>query len=62
MSRVIPEDMMRINCDIEEYQNLKDITDYMAAHKSDADADELWQYFQDVINWVQKIFRNTMPI
>ncbi len=24
MSRVIPEDMMRINCDIEEYQNLKD--------------------------------------
>ncbi len=45
-----------------EYQNLKDITDYMAAHKSDADADELWQYFQDVINWVQKIFRNTMPI
>ena len=24
MSRVISEDMMRINCDIEEYQNLKD--------------------------------------
>ncbi len=39
-----------------EYQGLKDITDYMAAHKSDADSDELWQYFQDVINWVQKIF------
>lgn len=28
----------------------------MAAHKSDNDADELWQYFQDVISWVQKIF------
>ena len=39
-----------------EYQGLKDVTDYMAAHKSDPDADELWQYFQDVINWIQKIF------
>ena len=28
----------------------------MALHKSDKDADELWQYFQDVINWVTKIF------
>lgn len=28
----------------------------MAAHKLDNDADELWQYFQDVISWVQKIF------
>lgn len=39
-----------------EYQQLKNITDYMAEHKSDTDADELWQYFQDVINWVMKIF------
>lgn len=39
-----------------EYQGLKNITDYMAAHKSDDNADELWQYFQDVINWVMKIF------
>ncbi len=39
-----------------EAQGLKDITDYMAAHKSDTDADELWQYFQDVIHWVQKTF------
>lgn len=39
-----------------EYQGLEDITDYMAAHKSDSDADELWQYFQDVIRWVEKIF------
>ncbi len=41
-----------------EYQGLNDITDYMAAHKSDQDADELWQYFQDVINWIEKIFPN----
>ncbi len=44
-----------------EYQGLKDITNYMAAHKSDADADELWQYFQDVINWVVKIFPKKYP-
>lgn len=41
---------------ISENQGLKDITGYMAAHKSDEDADELWQYFQDVINWAKKIF------
>lgn len=39
-----------------DYQEIKDITEYMAAHKSDDDADELWQYFQDVIGWVTKIF------
>lgn len=39
-----------------EYQGLKDITEYMSSHKSDADADELWQYFQDAIHWVEKIF------
>lgn len=37
-------------------RGIKDITEYMALHKSDADADELWQYFQDVIHWVEKIF------
>ena len=39
-----------------EYQGIKDITQYMSAHQSDSDADELWQYFQDMINWTQKIF------
>ena len=33
-----------------ELQQIKDITEYMAQHKSDPDADELWQYFQDVIH------------
>jgi hypothetical protein len=41
---------------ISEFQGIRDITEYMAAHKLDNDADELWQYFQDVISWVQKIF------
>ncbi len=44
-----------------EVQGLKDVTEYMAAHKSDPDADELWQYFQDVINWAQKIFAQYYP-
>lgn len=41
---------------ISEFQCIKDITEYIAAHKSDNGADELWQYFQDVISWVLKIF------
>ena len=32
------------------------IDDYMAQHKSDDDADELWQYWQKVINWLQMVF------
>ncbi len=39
-----------------EFQGIKDLTDYMSAHKATSDADELWQYFQDVIHWVEKIF------
>lgn len=39
-----------------ELHGIKEITEYMAQHKPDADADELWQYFQDVFNWVGKIF------
>ncbi|MBR4872208.1 MAG: DUF262 domain-containing protein [Clostridia bacterium] len=38
------------------YQNRNDITEYMSAHQNDNDADELWQYFQDVIHWVEKTF------
>ena len=39
-----------------ELQGLKKVEQYMGMHKSDTDADELWQYFQDVIAWVKKIF------
>jgi len=34
------------------------IEDYMAKHQHDANADELWEYFQNVIVWVRKIFTN----
>ena len=36
---------------------------YMAAHQHDADADELWQYLQAVIDWTKRVFpayRTTM--
>lgn len=32
------------------------IEDYMAEHQHDSSADELWDYFQDVIVWVRKTF------
>ena len=32
------------------------IEDYMSRHQHDAEAQELWQYFQEVIGWVDRIF------
>ena len=34
------------------------IEDYMAKHQHDKDADKLWQYFQDVVEWTRKTFPN----
>jgi hypothetical protein len=36
--------------------NNGDVAGYMAKHQHDANAEELWQYFQDAIAWVRKIF------
>lgn len=33
-----------------------EIKNYMSQHQHDADAQELWQYFQEVIAWVERIF------
>lgn len=44
-----------------EREGLKDISEYMARHKSDTDADELWQYFQNVIHWASMIFPKYYP-
>jgi hypothetical protein len=32
------------------------IEDYMAEHQHDRDAEDLWEYFEDVINWVRVVF------
>lgn len=34
------------------------IEDYMAKHQHDKNADELWNYFQNVIAWVRDVFPN----
>lgn len=34
------------------------IEEYMAKHQHEKNANELWQYFQDVIHWVRKTFPN----
>lgn len=44
-----------------EYEGIKEVTEYMAQHKADADANKLWQYFQDVIHWAEKIFPKYFP-
>lgn len=33
-----------------------DIEDYMSLHQHDADANELWMYFQSVIDWINRLF------
>ena len=36
--------------------NNVEMADYMAKHQHDKNANELWEYFQDVIAWVRKTF------
>ena len=36
--------------------NNGEVADYMAKHQHDANADELWQYFQNAVAWVRKTF------
>ncbi len=38
--------------------NNENIEEYMAKHQHDKDANDLWQYFQNVIHWVRGIFPN----
>lgn len=41
---------------IANYNNLPSIEEYMARHQYDMNADEIWEYFQNVINWVKEKF------
>jgi hypothetical protein len=34
------------------------IEDYMSKHQHDKDVKDLWEYFQEVINWVNSVFTN----
>jgi HNH endonuclease/Protein of unknown function DUF262 len=39
-----------------EWINAGKVEDYMSAHQHDADAQDLWQHFQAVIDWVKRVF------
>ena len=39
-----------------EWQSNSNIEDYMSQHQHDKDASELWQCFQNIINWVEVLF------
>lgn len=39
-----------------ELQGIREVTEYMSIHQRDENADELWQYFQDVIRWIESVF------
>ena len=38
------------------------IENYMSSHQHDVDAQELWQYYQEVVSWIQRIFPNYRKI
>jgi hypothetical protein len=42
------------NSNIEKYEN--NIAKYMSIHQHDLDANELWEYFKNVINWIGLTF------
>lgn len=48
------------NSDVEKYKN--DVSMYMAIHQHDQNANELWLYFQNVINWVKATFVKYRPV
>lgn len=35
-----------------------DITNYMKVHQHDADAQEIWMYWQEIFDWVKRVFPN----
>jgi hypothetical protein len=40
-----------------------DVSKYMAQHRKDKNAEEIWQYFENIISWVRKnftVYRNEM--
>ncbi len=41
-----------------EWINSGDVEGYMAVHQHDADAQELWQHYQAVLDWVKRVFPN----
>ncbi len=45
-----------------EWISNDEVEEYMSVHQHDADAQELWQYYQEVIAWVERVFPNYRKI
>lgn len=43
-------------------QHISEIKEYMSRHKAQADADELWNYWLSVFDWVQTTFPDYNPV
>lgn len=41
---------------ISELQGIGSVDKYMTRHRSDDNAKELWEYYQNVIEWIEKVF------
>lgn len=37
-------------------EGLKSVREYMSAHQQDEDANDLWEYYQKVLNWAKSLF------
>ncbi len=46
---------------IADRDGLVTVEDYMAIHENDPNANQLWLYFQKVIQWVEAVFTNKRP-
>ncbi len=44
-----------------EWINNGDVQGYMSVHQQDADAQELWQHYQAVLDWVERVFPKYRP-
>lgn len=56
-STIRQEYLEKVLCWISEKDG-KSIEDYMSKHQHDSDANELWMYYQSVIDWVNRLFSN----
>ena len=56
------ETVFRWRADAEGITGKDAVRQYMMKHRADANADDVWKYFEDVFAWVQKIFGKFDPL
>ena len=44
-----------------KWKSCNNIKDYMGIHQRDENAEELWKYFTDVVDWIEKTFTTKRP-